>query len=106
MAREGFPTRPIGFIESAKAAMSGLLPSARMNAALLAAGQMALTVTPNGAHSRAAVRVRARSASLAGLYSRVPLWALTPFRLQTLIPRPQPRARMCGKAARIAQNGP
>ena len=77
-----------------------------MNAALLAAGQMALTVTPNGAHSRAAVRVRARSASLAALYSRVPMCALTPFRLQTLITRPQPRARMCGKAARIAQNGP
>jgi hypothetical protein len=40
--------------------MSGLLPSARMNAALLAAGQIALTVTPYGAHSLAAVRVRAQ----------------------------------------------
>src|ERR1700730_13176975 len=98
--------RHIGFIASAKAATSGLSPRARRNAALLAAGQIALTVTPNGAHSLAAVRGRARNASLAALYSRVPICALTPFRLQTLITRPQPRARMCGNAARIAQNGP
>jgi hypothetical protein len=77
-----------------------------MNAALLAAGQMALTVTPKGAHSPAAVRVSARSASLAALYSRVPMCALTPFRLQTLITRPHPRDRMYGNAARMAQNGP
>ena len=47
----------------------------------MAAGHSALTVTPVGAHSRAAVLVSARSASLAALYSSDPMWALTPLRL-------------------------
>jgi hypothetical protein len=41
---------------SAIASSSGYSPIARKNAWLLAAGQIALTVTPVGAHSRAAVR--------------------------------------------------
>ena len=53
-----------------------------------------------------AVRVRVRRASLAALYSRVPMWAFTPLRLHMLTTRPQPRSRMCGNAARIARNGP
>ena len=50
----------------------------------LAAGQMTLAVIPSGAHSRAAVRVAARSASLLVLYSAVPMWALTPLSEQML----------------------
>ena len=79
---------------------------ARKNAALLAAGAIALTVMPVGAHSRAAVRVSARSASLAALYSSEPMCALTPLRLTMLTTRPQPRSFMWGSAACIAQNGP
>ena len=66
---------------------------ARKNAWLLAAGHSALTVTPVGAHSRAAVLVSARSASLAALYSSDPMWALTPLRLHMLTRR-QPRLHM------------
>ena len=82
------------------------MPITRRKAALLAPGQIALTTTPVGAHSRAAVRVRVRSASLAALYSSVPMWAFTPLRLHMLTTRPQPRSFMCGKAACIAQSGP
>ena len=60
----------------------------RRYAALLAAGQMMLTVMPVGAHSRAAVRDSARSASLAELYSVDPMWALTPLSEQRLMMRP------------------
>ena len=61
---------------------------------------------PVGAHSRAAVRVSVRSASLAVLYSRLPTWALTPLRLHMLTTRPHPRVFMWGKAACIAHSGP
>ena len=106
MSSSGSPMRPIGLLSSAAAASSGLAPITRLNAALLAPGQIALTTTPVGAHSRAAVRVRVRSASLVALYSSEPMWALTPLRLHMLTTRPQPCAFMCAKAACIAHSGP
>ena len=57
-------------------------------AADLAAGQMMFAVMPMGAHSRAAVRVAPRSASLAVLYSRVPICAFTPLSEHMLMIRP------------------
>ena len=53
-----------------------------------AAGQITLSTMPVAAHSRAAVRVAARSASLAVLYSSVPMCAFTPLSEQMLITRP------------------
>ena len=106
MSSYGSPMRPMGFAASASASSSGYSPIARKKAWLLAAGQIALTVSPVGAHSRAAVRVSARSASLAALYSSEPMCALIPLRLHMLMTRPQPFSFMCGNAARIAQYGP
>ena len=106
MSSYGSPIRPMGLAASAIAAISGWSAVSFRNAALLAAGQIAFTVTPVGAHSRAAVRVKARRASLAALYSSDPTCALTPLRLHMLMTRPQPRSFIWPKAARIAQNGP
>ena len=58
------------------------------DAAVFAPGQMTLAVIPCPAHSRAAVRVNARRASLAVLYSAVPMWAFTPLSEQRLMIRP------------------
>ena len=60
----------------------------RSEAAVFAAGQITLAVMPYCAHSRAAVRVKARSASFAELYSAVPMCALTPFSEHMLTIRP------------------
>ena len=80
--------RPIGFAPSADAISSGWAPMVAANEADFAAGQMTLAVMPQSAHSRAAVRVAARRASLLVLYSAVPMWALTPLSEQMLTMRP------------------
>src|SRR5262249_2559805 len=64
------------------ASSSGCCANTARDAAVFAPGQMALATMPYGAHSRAAVRVRARRASLALLYSAVPMWAFTVQRAQ------------------------
>ena len=65
---------------------------------MAAPGQRALARMPCRAHSRAAVRVRARSASLPTLYSAVNGWALTPLSEHTLTMDPPPPSRMTGNA--------
>src|ERR1700722_8685681 len=106
MSASGSPSRPIGFISSAMVAISGCSAATARKAALLAPGQMTLAMTPYCAHSRAAVRVNVRNASLAQLYSSVPMWALTPFNEHKLMMFPRPCARINGNAACIAQKGP
>ena len=80
--------RPMGLLAPAEATSSGFRSITARNDAEIAAGQITLAVMPVGAHSRAAVRVAARSASLAELYSTVPMWALTPLSEHRLMMRP------------------
>src|SRR5699024_10893543 len=91
MSAVGSTTRPIGLPRANVAAVSGLASATRRYASLCAPGQMTLQQTWRGAHSRAAVRVRVRSASLAALYCTEYMCALTPLSEHRLITRPVPR---------------
>ena len=88
MSVSGSPIRPMGLSAPAEATSSGLRSITARKEADIAAGQITLAVIPLGAHSLAAVRVAARSASFAVLYSTVPMWALTPLREHMLMMRP------------------
>lgn len=67
---------------------------------------MTLTRICHGAHSRAAVRLAVRSASLATLYDVVPMWALTPLSEHRLTTAPSRFAFMIGSTACMPQTAP
>ena len=96
----------MGLDASAAASSSGCAAKTARVAADLAPGQMTLTRICHGAHSRAAVRLAARNASLATLYDVVPMWALTPFSEHRLMTAPSRFAFMIGSTACMPQKGP
>ena len=57
---------------------------------------MQLTTIPSGAHSRAAVRVSARTASFDALYAPKPLPPVMPIDDAKFTMRPHPWSRMWG----------
>src|ERR1700734_4293509 len=105
MSSSGSPRRPIGLDASATASSSGWAAKTERVAADLAPGQLTLTLICQGAHSRAAVRLAARSASLATLYDVVLMCAFTPFSEHILMTAPSRFAFMIGKAPIAAQTG-